>query len=96
MRWIPPPFPPDFYVWPKLWSLPVPDAEALADGEYATLVHALMANGYRQGSKLCRFQLIRQVPAHDDGNPIDVIVDFLMPRDAQIVRTAPQSPLCWR
>src|SRR5580658_922799 len=35
------------------------DAEALGDGEYATLVEALMGNGYRQRGELRRFQLVR-------------------------------------
>src|SRR5476649_1410448 len=65
------------------------DAEALGDGEYATLVQSLMANGFRQGSDLRRFQLVRAVPARNGGAAIDVIVDFLMPRDARIVRNVP-------
>lgn len=65
------------------------DAEALGDGEYATLVEALMGNGYRQRQELRRFQLVRQVPAADGRGEIDVIVDFLMPRDAEIVKNSP-------
>ena len=65
------------------------DAEALDDGEYATLVEALMGNGYQQRQELRRFQLVRQVPAGDGRDAIDVIVDFLMPRDAEIVKNSP-------
>jgi len=65
------------------------DAEALGDGEYATLVEALMGNGYEQRGELRRFQLVRQVPAQDEGAAIDVIVDFLMPRDAEIIQNKP-------
>lgn len=64
-------------------------AEALGDGEYATLVGALMDAGYQQRQALRRFQLVRQVPAADGGGPIDVIVDLLMPRDAEIVKNTP-------
>jgi hypothetical protein len=63
--------------------------EVLGDGEYATLVEALMDNGYKKRPKLRRFQLVRNVPARDGGPPIDVIVDFLMPRDAEIVKNTP-------
>jgi hypothetical protein len=35
------------------------DAEALAGGEYAVLVEALMGNGYQQRPDLRRFQLLR-------------------------------------
>jgi hypothetical protein len=58
------------------------DAEALGDGEYATLIDVLRGHGYEQRKELRRFQLVRQVSTHDGGTPIDVIIDFLMPRDA--------------
>jgi hypothetical protein len=64
-------------------------AEALGDGEYATLVESLMANGYEQRDNLRRFQLVRQVPARDGGDAIEVVVDFLMPRDAEVVKNSP-------
>lgn len=64
-------------------------AEALGDGEYARLVEELMAHGYQQREELRRFQLVRQVPPRDDGPPIDVVVDFLMPRDADVVKNVP-------
>jgi hypothetical protein len=64
------------------------DADALGDGEYATLVASLMAHGYQQRTHLRRFQLVRQVVVHDGGVPIDVIIDFLMPRDTAIVQHA--------
>lgn len=65
------------------------DAEALGEGEYATLVEALMGNGYEQRKELRRFQLVRNVPAADGGGAIDIIVDFLMPRHAEIVKNVP-------
>ena len=33
-----------------------------------------------------RFQLVRTVPARDGGSDINVVVDFLMPRDVEIVK----------
>ena len=65
------------------------DAEALGDGEYAQLVALLLRQGYRQREHLRRFQLVRTVPARDDGADIEVVVDFLMPRDATIAKNAP-------
>lgn len=62
------------------------NAEALAGGEYATLIGALRGQGYKQREDLRRFQLVRQIPAKDEGPPIDIIVDFLMPRNAEIVK----------
>lgn len=63
-------------------------AEALGEGEYAMLIDVLMGHGYQQREELRRFQLVRQVPV-SGGGPIDVVVDFLMPRDAAIVRNIP-------
>ena len=65
------------------------DAEALGDGEYAQLVESLLRQGYRQGDNRRRFQLVRTVPARDSGPDIDVVVDFLMPRDAAIAKNVP-------
>ena len=65
------------------------DAEALSDGEYARLVELLMRNDYRQNPDLKKFQLVRQIEVSDGKNPIDVIVDFLMPRDAEIIKNKP-------
>lgn len=65
------------------------DAEALGDGEYATLVEALKGHGYNQREGLRRFQLVRQIASTDGGPAIDIIVDFLMPRDAEIVKNSP-------
>lgn len=65
------------------------DAEALGDGEYANLVEELLGHGYAQSQQLKRFQLVRQINVGDGGPPIDVIIDFLRPRDAEIVKNVP-------
>lgn len=66
------------------------DAEALGDGEYTRLIEALMRNGYQQRvGELRRFQLERQITLDDGGDAVGVIVDFLMPRDAKIVKNKP-------
>ena len=65
------------------------DAKALGDGEYATLVGALMSQGYEQRKDRRRFQLVRRVAAADGGESVEVIVDFLMPRDARTDRSKP-------
>lgn len=62
------------------------DPEALGDGEYSKLVNALLENGYYQDEKRQVFQLVRSVPSTDGGPPIDVVVDFLMPRNAKITK----------
>ena len=65
------------------------DNEALADGEYAGLVEELMKHDYQQRNDLKRFQLVRSVDIGDGGEPIEVIIDFLMPRDAVVTKNQP-------
>ena len=65
------------------------DPEALGDEQYANLIEELIEHGYKQREELRRFQLVREVSAIDDGDPIEIIVDFLMPRHAEIVRNVP-------
>lgn len=64
-------------------------AEALGEGEYAKLIESLQEHGYEQREGARRFQLHRTVPAVDGEGTIDVVVDFLMPRDAVIVKNTP-------
>ena len=52
------------------------------------MIEALLGHGYAQRKALRRFQLVRQVPTQDNG-AIDVIIDFLMPRDAEVVKNVP-------
>jgi len=65
------------------------DSTALGDGEYANLVEELLGHGYAQREQLKRFQLVRQIEPADGGPPIDVINDFLRPKDADIVKNVP-------
>ncbi len=66
------------------------NAAALKDeAEYKDLIEGLMQNGYSQRTELKKFQLVRQVDPKDGGPPIDVIVDFLMPRDVQLTKHKP-------
>lgn len=65
------------------------DPIALGDGEYAMLIDELKAHGYAQDDSLKKFQMVRTIDAGDGGPPIDIIVDFLMPRDAVIEKNVP-------
>lgn len=59
------------------------DPTALAEGEYATLVQTLMDAGYKRDEEgLKPFQLRRWVKV-DEGEPVGVLVDLLMPRGAK-------------
>lgn len=65
------------------------DPAALAKGEYADFVETLENAGYeRRVDGLKKFQLRRTVKV-DDGEPIAVIVDLLMPREARPTRNKP-------
>ena len=65
------------------------DAAALGDGEYAQLVEVLQEHGYEKRDDLKRFQLARTVRTVDGGDDIEVVVDFLMPRDVAITKNSP-------
>jgi len=66
------------------------DPEVLSEGQYAELVETLDRHGYeRDVEGLKPFQLRRMVDPRDDGQPIAVIVDLLMPRDAKTARNRP-------
>ncbi len=65
------------------------DAQALGEGEYACLVRTMLEHGYRQREDLRRFQLVREVPVDRETQPIEVVVDFLMPRNALLVKNIP-------
>ena len=65
------------------------DAEALGNEDYTTLVSALEKAGYQRGADGLRpFQLRRHVPV-DEGDPVPVIVDLLMPREVKLARNKP-------
>ena len=65
------------------------DPKALANGEYVSLVEALQKRGYAHRAGLRRFQRVRTVPMPDGGAGIDIIVDFLMPRHAEVAVNKP-------
>ncbi|MGO1077465.1 hypothetical protein [Inquilinus sp. CA228] len=64
------------------------DPVALAGGEYAMLVDELKRHDYQQSDDLKKFQMVRAVPV-EEGPPIRIVVDFLMPRDAKIEKNDP-------
>ena len=64
------------------------DAEGLRESEYVDLVEALMKSGYEQKGERKRFQLVRTIEVAG-GNPIDIYVDFLMPRNAKVEKHDP-------
>jgi hypothetical protein len=67
------------------------DPEALAEGEYASLVQLLLENDYKQNflPDQKEFQLVREIELDDGGPSIYIIVDFLMPRKAKFKRNRP-------
>lgn len=63
--------------------------EALSEGEYATLIESLENAGYeRDVDNLKPFQLRRWVHL-DEGAPIAIIIDLLMPDDAKTKKSRP-------
>lgn len=65
------------------------DADALGDREYAGLIELLEKAGYeRRQNDMRVFQMRRWVKL-DDYEPIGVVVDLLMPREAKLKRNKP-------
>ncbi len=64
--------------------------DGLSEGQYAELVETLEKQGYRRGDQdLKPFQLLRSVDVDDGGDPVLVLVDLLMPREAKYVKNRP-------
>lgn len=63
--------------------------DALSEGKYATLIECLEKAGYeRDIDDLKTYQLRRWVKL-DDGEPVAIIVDLLMPQDAKFKKNKP-------
>ncbi len=63
--------------------------EALSAGEYATLIESLETAGYERGvDDLKPFQLRRWVHL-DEGEPIAILIDLMMPDDAKTRKNRP-------
>jgi len=66
------------------------DVQALGDGDYKNLVESLEAAGYqRVADDMKWFQLRRSVELFKDHEPVVVIIDLLMPREAKFRRNKP-------
>jgi hypothetical protein len=65
------------------------DAEALGDGEYKTLVELLEGAGYVRSEPGMRFFQLRRSVGLDGAEPVTVIVDLLMPREARFEKNKP-------
>jgi len=64
--------------------------EALGDYEYAELVKELENHGYQRDLEhLKPFQMEREIDLNDGGMPIAVIIDLLMPKDAEVKKHKP-------
>lgn len=65
------------------------DAQALGNGEYRGLVESLESAGYERASDQMRVFQLRRTVRIDEHEPVAVIIDLLMPREAKIERNRP-------
>lgn len=65
------------------------DAQALGDGEYKGLVESLEAAGYERAAEQMKVFQLRRTVRIDEHEPVAVIIDLLMPREAKIRRNKP-------
>ncbi len=65
------------------------DAQALGEGEYKGLVESLEAAGYERAAERMKVFQLRRTVRIDENEPVAVIIDLLMPREAKIQRNKP-------
>jgi hypothetical protein len=65
------------------------DAQALGDGDYKSLVEALEAAGYQRAAEDMKWFQLRRMVSVGGHEPVSVIVDLLMPREAKFTRNKP-------
>ena len=64
-------------------------ASALTDSEYTSLIESLLDAGYINNSKLKKFQLARNFPSSGSMPEINIIIDFLIPRNVHLYKNNP-------
>lgn len=65
------------------------DAEALGEGEYKSLVEMLEDAGYQRAAENMKVFQMRRIVQIDVGEPVAVVIDLLMPREARLDRNKP-------
>ena len=65
------------------------DAQALGDGDYRNLVELLEAAGYQRAAQDMKWFQLRRTVELEDHEPVVVVIDLLMPREAKIRRNKP-------
>ena len=65
------------------------DARALGNGDYKDLVNSLEAAGYRRAAQDMKWFQLRRTVQLGNHEPVAVIVDLLMPREAKFQRNKP-------
>lgn len=65
------------------------DAQALGEGDYKNLVESLQAAGYQRAAQDMKWFQLRRTVQLDGDEPVAVIIDLLMPREAKFRRNKP-------
>lgn len=65
------------------------EAQALGDGDYRDLVESLEAAGYQRAAEDMKWFQLRRTVRLDGNEPVAVIIDLLMPREAKFQRNKP-------
>lgn len=70
------------------------NTEKLSDGQYAEVIQSLLKTGrYRQGEK--QFQLVADVSLEDGEVPVQVEIDFLVPK-GKLKKNRPRVSVIWK
>lgn len=66
------------------------NVEELSEGEYSTLIEMLEKHGYKRGDEDIKEFQLRRIVRIDQGDPIPVLVDILIPREMKPKKNKPK------
>jgi len=66
------------------------NVDQLSDGEYATLIELLEKNSYERGGEDLRDFQLRRVVKVDEGDPVTILIDILIPREMKAKKNKPK------
>lgn len=66
------------------------NVDELSEGEYSTLIEMLEKHGYKRGDEDIKEFQLRRIVKIDDGAPIPVLIDVLIPREMKPKKNKPK------
>ena len=64
--------------------------EELSEGEYSTVIELLEKQGYQRGLEDMKEFQLRRIVKIDEGDPIPILIDILIPREMKAKKNKPK------